>query len=170
MKCYFLKKGFLPPLTQYLHSTVHTTIIEREVASTMYVGRISPNDHLKWENGKVIVPPLCPSSSNKSCGNIEVNYFLRLGYITGNDRSRDDELSIPIVIGTIPLVNVANNDVKCQPSAPPQPETSLFTFEPNLFREVSNFKEISEIKDETLDSDYNSYRPLYPYFKDFEIM
>lgn len=100
------KKGFLPPLTQYLHSTVHKTIIEREVASTMYVGRISHNDHLNWEDGKVIVPPLCPSSSNKSCGNIEVNYFLRLGYITGNDRSRDDELSIPIVIGTIPLVNV----------------------------------------------------------------
>ena len=152
---------------------MHTTIIEREVASTMYVGRISPNEHLNWEDGKVIVPPLCPSSSNKSCGNIEVKYSLRLGYITGNDMSRDDELSIPIVIGTIPLDNLVNNDVKCQPSAPPQPETSLFTFEPNLFREVSNFKEMSynnESKEETLDSDYNSYRPLYPYFRDFEII
>ena len=88
----------------------------RVMASIRYPGRISSESQLRWDNGVIFVPPLCPYL-NKLCGIIEVNYFLRLDYNQGNDTYMSDELAIPIVIGRIPLVNGSSITEYRQPIA-----------------------------------------------------
>lgn len=157
----------------------------REMALIRYPGRISAQSHLRWDNGLLLVPPLCPHLNNL-CGIIEVSYFLRLDYNEGNDFYMTDELAIPIVIGTIPLVNGSSITEYQQPmassslppSAPPiwhssslPPKTNL-THRPAQIENNENtistptqpYNDLS--KGEIIESDHKSFVPQYPFYND----
>lgn len=141
------------------HATTKSRTCTRHVASVVYPAKIPPRQQEHWDNIALVVPPVC-SSSNGTCRIIEVNYAINLNFDAAGVALSQD-LTIPIVIGTIPLMNLGM----------PVPNNLPLTYQASIFDPTPN-QEMPpdyETKGEVVESDANSFRPHYPYFKDYSI-
>lgn len=138
---------------------VRTSI--RHVASIRFPGKVLARNQENWENISLLIPPVS-SSSNGTCRIIEVRYAINLNIDAGG-MTMSKDLTIPIVIGTIPLMNMglplAGSNLP-----PLSYQASIFDPTPN-----EEMPPEYETKGEVVETDENSFRPSYPYYKDFSL-
>jgi hypothetical protein len=147
-------------LMQHLifHATTKSKKYTRRVAFIEYPNMINAKTTETWSGSAIIIPPVC-SSSNGTCRIIDVFYSVVLKFNTSGI-STSTYVSIPITIGTIPLqesyyTNQAQHNLS-------------YSFEASHFESES--KEVLlefEQKGEMFESDTNTFKPCYPYYKDF---
>ncbi|RNA22081.1 Arrestin domain-containing 3, partial [Brachionus plicatilis] len=133
----------------------------RNVAVIEYPNRIRERSFENWYNSFLPIPSVCPSS-NGTCRIIEISYKIVFNFdASGLSKSKDME--IPIIIGTIPLSS------DHETNAPNFP----FTYEGCVFGanpvDLSNEIGINNSRGETIESDLNSFKPYYPFYKDFSM-
>lgn len=141
------------------HATNKTRTCTRHVAAIRFPGKIGIRKQENWENISLVVPPVC-SSSNGTCRIIDVRYAINLNFDAGGLAISKD-LSIPVVIGTIPLMNLGI----------PVPQNWPLSYQASIFDPTPS-QEMPpeyETKGEVVESDQSSFRPHYPYYKDFSI-
>lgn len=144
------------------HATTKSRTSQRNVAEVVYSNVIRPCSIESWNKGTLVIPPVCPSS-NGACKIIEISYSVV--FVFGASNSIDSNLAIPIYIGTIPLrqlENTSNNTSSAYPSAPSYQEC-MFGANPNQEFD-SGFQ-----KGELIESDLSTFKPFYPYYKDYSI-
>lgn len=105
-----------------------------------------------FEKYAIEIPRVCPSS-NGLCKIIEVNYFVVFEF--GVFGSLDKDLLIPIKIGSIPLEE-EGRATNCLP-----------TYEECMFNDAFGDTHLEKTNYETFDSNEKTYKPIYPYFKDY---
>lgn len=111
-------------------------------------------------NYSIIVPPVSATSTN-TCKIIEIRYYVVFTF--GCRGSANKDMSIPITIGTIPLSNPSEKKPSLDNSS-----NNLPSYEECVYGAIK--PEIAEsIKGEMFDSDASTFKPLYPYYKDFSI-
>ena len=143
----------------YFHSTCKTKTCVRNMAQVKYPKRIPEKTREVWSLG-IIIPPVC-ASSNGTCKIIHVTYIILFNFDpSGLAVSKD--LGIPLTIGTIPLRNQSNNMQPDQlmPSLPSSFQACMFGNENS-----ANFEPAS--KGEIVESNSSSFKPMYPFYKDF---
>ncbi|BFZ02495.1 hypothetical protein BsWGS_05534 [Bradybaena similaris] len=75
--------------------------------------RIEPHEHDQWNGEQLVIPPL-PPSFLAGCGIIDIKYILQLN-VDPSGLFHDLKVPLEILIGTIPLVSVAQRH-------PPMPQ------------------------------------------------
>ena len=103
----------------------------------------------------IVIPPICASSIGMS-KIIEINYFLVFSF--GAFGSDDQIMSIPLKIGTIPLMNSQSENIA---------RNYLPTYEQSLLENAQTTEPIEPINGEIYDTDEKTFKPIYPYFKDY---
>ncbi len=111
------------------------------------------------QNQMIIIPPVCASSTGLS-KIIEINYLLVFTF--GVLGSLDRDVCIPLKIGTIPLMDYHAARI-ADSSHLPTYEECLFEHETLNKPKDSN----ESIKGEMFETDEKTFKPIYPYFKDF---
>jgi hypothetical protein len=147
-------------LIQHLvfHATTKSKRCTRTVALIKYPKKINAKTTETWSDSVLTIPPVC-SSSNGTCRIIEVIYSVVFNF-DASGMAISTDVSIPITIGTIPLQD-SNNQT--QHNLP-------YSFEASHFGAESNqMPPEFEQKGEVFESDANSFKPYYPYYKDFSI-
>ncbi|KAH9523032.1 Arrestin domain-containing protein 3 [Bulinus truncatus] len=96
------------------HATTSTRVEAQEVAKVTRPS-IPPHSEDIWSGEALIIPPLPPSYLN-GCKIIDIKYVLKLN-VDPSGPSRDLEIPLDIIIGTIPLRSVVN----CNPPMAPPP-------------------------------------------------
>ena len=143
----------------FFHATAKTKICVRNVAHIKYPKRIPEKAREVWSQG-IIIPAVC-ASSNGTCRIIQVNYCVLFNFNPSGIAASKD-LEIPLTIGTIPLRSQSNNMQQGQvmQSLPPSFQACMFGNENS-----ANFEPAS--KGEIMESNSNSFMPMYPYYQDF---
>jgi len=154
-------------------TAVGKTKTDQRVVSNIRRGPIGPGEQDMWEDGQMRVPALPPTELGRGCFIISVQYFLEF-HVDPSGMSFDLVVTIPITIGTLPLVEsipylappasdfMAPNQQQYsgaqtgwnstwQPSAPPTEFSSYPSLPPPTFAE-SVFG-VTDMKDE----DENEY-------------
>lgn len=131
----------------------------REVASFNITKRIEAKTTKNVYNAKLLIPSICPTSNERS-KLIKVNYFLLLTFKNPQRRVKQklDDITIPIVIGTVPF---AVDNYQFQNS---------FSYEPCIFGaryDINKKKGQREIRET---NDFIDFRPLYAYYEDMPIL
>jgi hypothetical protein len=127
----------------------------QNIAIIRFPKRIKARTNENWSNAAIIIPPTCPTSFEAS-RLIEIKYIVLLKIIlSGATKLSKITLSIPITIGTIPIINDASS-IKHECTYEP------FSAEPCLTEMPSN----KDFKGEFIESDMNCFKPLYPFYKD----
>lgn len=143
------------------HATRKSRTCTRNVASIQFPKRIAERSMEKWDNSVLVIPPVC-SSSNMTCRIIEVSYMVTFNFDASGVAVSTD-ITIPIVIGTIPMAIQAN---QMQPQLP-------FTYEADMFGpntvQMPSENDAGADKGEMYESDANTFKPFYPYYKDYSI-
>lgn len=95
----------------------HTKKDTLNVASTKNLNdRVEAQSNGNWINGILVIPTLCPSTIENALGSniINISYMLEFEYsIEGPHLSK--KISIPIVIGTVPLISRSSIDLSALP-------------------------------------------------------
>lgn len=108
----------------------------------------------------ILIPPVCASSTGLS-KIIEINYWLVFTF--GVFGSLDRDVWLPLKIGTIPLMMDSQR-------ANTNDNNNLPTYE-ECQLENETLKESKESKDsmkgDMFETDEKTFKPIYPYFKDF---
>ncbi|CAF0782805.1 unnamed protein product [Brachionus calyciflorus] len=130
----------------------------RKVASMEFPNKVGIKTTEKWNNLPILIPSVSPSTMGNS-RLIDVSYELFLNFdATGVSTSTD--LNVPIVIGTIPLRKgnkIGNTDL------PFLLEECVFEPDPIQIKE----NEQKQKRREVFETDANTFKPLYPYYKDY---
>lgn len=133
--------------------------IERDVVISKFPRSSVPRSYLQWDDIRLLVPPICPSTSPTESRAIEIFYALVLRYQTVGMKICK-EVTIPIVIGTKPILGSS-------PSSHSLVAASIFLYQPSIFEapysELLPNEYDDNIKDD-VESNANSYRPFYPYY------
>lgn len=126
----------------------------RKVVAMEFPKKVSPKTKEKWENMPLLIPSVSPSTMGKS-RLIDVSYEVSLNFdATGISISTD--MNIPISIGTIPLR-------KGDMVLPFAYEECVFEPDPIQIKE----NEQNQRRKEVIETDANTFKPLYPYYKDY---
>lgn len=145
-------------------ATWKTKIDKRVISKVIFPSIVNERSFQDWNNIVLPIPAVC-STSNGISKIIEVNYMAVFNF-NPSGMSVSKDLIIPIVIGTIPFrenygVSLGNDDS----SAPPPYSYEGCMFGPNTTK-LSNE---DDEKGEYYENDSNTYRPLYPVYKDFSM-
>lgn len=158
--------------------TSHTRKEKREVVIIEYPTVIEPRSHEDWDNVKLRIPPVCASTPKirpPTSGRliIEIEYALVFCFEpSGIHFSKD--LSIPLCIGTVPLLELSSaqsyssitspNSFNTTPNyQPPSYECSVF--EPTITNNDDDLPpEYDDIKGDIISSDARTFKPYYPYY------
>lgn len=127
----------------------------RQVAFKNFPLTIRPRSTEKWDDSTLVIPPVCQSSDGR-CSIIEIGYELIFN-IDAYSNSRD--LSLPIIIGTIPLESQRDkqNNASLENTKIDQIE---YTFRPCVFGENS----LDLDDDNIFETKEDNFIPLYPYY------
>lgn len=143
-----------------LHAKKKSRTCIRSVASVGYRGKIKPGQQENWTNVSLVVPPVC-SSSNEICKIIQVSYAIRLSFEAGFF-SFGNELIIPLVIGTVPLMNTGMS----------VPSDLPFIYQESIFDPIINQTIPIEydINGSIVETNIKTFRPCYPYYNKFSVI
>ena len=122
----------------------------RTIATLYYPETIEPQSIVNWNNVSFEIPPII-ASSNGTCKSIEVSYYLMF-HVDEGAFSFALRLEIPIVIGTMPIMN--NNATETEPVY----QTSMLD-QNVVTKAISDFESNGEMYG------HNDYKPIYPYYK-----
>ena len=143
--------------------TYHIKKVKREVAMVRYTNTIAARTHEDWSQIKLLIPPVCSTTDSSQPHIIEIGYELVFNFdAAGAHVSRD--LSIPIVIGTVPLVDSSQDNTVAivDPSSIQTHSYMPSVFEPNDSDHLP--LEYDDIIGDIIESNAKSFKPLYPYF------
>ncbi|EDW14197.1 arrestin domain-containing protein 3 [Drosophila mojavensis] len=125
-------------------------------------------------NASLVIPPVPPSSRNQRI--IDVSYKIKMAIKTG-DCHTDSEIETPIIIGTIPLAQSAenpNNVATWIPQTPDTPAGAAADLPPSYDTcKPPSFEQATNITDKFVDTDVNEHNrtddfiPRYPMYTDF---
>ncbi|TDG47979.1 hypothetical protein AWZ03_005597 [Drosophila navojoa] len=125
-------------------------------------------------NASLVIPPVPPSSRNQRI--INVSYQIEMAIKTG-DCHTDSEIETPIIIGTIPLAQSAenpNNVATWIPQTPDTPAGAAADLPPSYDTcKPPSFEQATNITDKFVDTDVNEHNrtddfiPCYPMYTDF---
>lgn len=120
----------------------------RNIVEMNFTQIVPPKTNQNLEGNTRIIIPSIAASSNGISKIIVINYLLVFTFKCSGSLSKD--ISIPITIGTIPF------------------ETTYIPSYEECFNEIT--PEIAEpVKGEIIESDLSTFKPLYPYYKDFSL-
>ena len=129
----------------------------RDVALVYCPQSIGANDFYDW-SGALQIPPVCSTLNQQTtvCRNIEVEYTLSL-YFDVTTFSFSTNIQVPIVVGTVPLQREDRGES----------DVALPSYESCMYGtcEMEVVNDESGRKGEVLNSDENTFKPVYPYFK-----
>lgn len=147
-------------LKQHLkfHASGKTKSSLRWVTEIQNTHKVRPHSIENWLGGQLRIPSVCPSS-NDTCRIIEISYSVI--FIYGASNSIDSNVTIPITVGTIPLIQ--ENETTLSIPLAPSYEECMFGVNPN--KELNNNIE----KGEVIESDTDSFKPFYPVFRDYSV-
>ena len=140
------------------YATKKSKIERRQVASFCFPKVVNKRSFEEWGDSVLAIPSVCPTS-NGFCKIIDISYFILLSFDTSGP-SLSADLNIPIIIGTTPL-RVRSETPNS--SDPPPYSYEASDFDSNSIR-ISND---DGNNGELVESDLGSYRPIYPFFKDY---
>lgn len=151
-----------PPLASLvqvvrLQATTKSKTTHRKVATLELPNRIQERMCEKFDNMKLVVPPVCSSSFGTS-RIIDISYYFDLNF-DASGPSISTDLNIPVVIGTVPLL-------RSDQDHPQSSSHAILTFEASIF-DANQFKQELIDKGEIMQSDTDTYKPFYPYYKNF---
>ncbi|XP_034486834.1 uncharacterized protein LOC117791242 isoform X2 [Drosophila innubila] len=142
--------------------TYKSKICKNDVSSELHsqmVRRLSK----RLINGSLNIPTTLPPTSTKNYI-IKISYVIYL-FINAGDFQRDWEMEIPIIIGTIPLEQIANDPAHTTPWIPQTPDTpavpaadlppSYDVYRPPTFEEATHIGEVFEDTDDN--NGYNNF-------------
>ena len=138
-----------------LQATTKSKTTHRKVTTLELPKRIEERTCENFDNMKLLVPPVCSSSFGTS-RIIDISYYFDLNFDAAGP-SVSTDLNVPIVIGTVPLASDDNNR---------QSTYSNLTYEASIF-DANQFKQELIDKGEIMQSDADTYRPFYPYYKNY---
>ena len=123
-----------------------------------YPNTIAKRKLEKWGNFKLNIPAVC-STSNGMSRLIDVSYQVLLNF-DASSMAFSTDVAIPIIIGTIPI-RLADHIIDDNDPPPP------YSYEPSIFGSIifDGAANENENKDEVCESDENTFKPFYPYFK-----
>lgn len=135
------------------------------IRTLIYDGpKIGPRMQGKWSDGKLKIPPVCPSLL-ETCSIIKLHYRLKL-IVNVRGLSVNQRLDIPILIGTVPM-NDSNTNLQNISSM--NYRQSIINrqgmFKPKIsqFVQMKQLKAVGDYKKETkFELDY--FEPKYPYY------
>lgn len=151
--------------------THHMKRVKQDVVSVAALEFIQPHSFEDWNQIRLRIPPVCASTTNLTSKIIAVSYEVVLTFeAVGFHVSKN--LTIPIVIGTVPLVDtsaatsastsaaISSEYSTIQPPPPYSYQASVFgpTGEDDLPPDYD------EIVGEVCDSNAKTFTPYYPYF------
>ena len=125
------------------------------VLKLLYTGpEIGPGMHGSWTNGRLKIPPVCPSLQD-TCSIIKLEYKLTL-IVNVRKISNKKYVHIPIVIGTVPITD----------SNLPSPNINIRYYKSilDLSGKSKQYLEEEQYENELEEDDME---PQYPYYKDF---
>lgn len=164
----------------------------REVISVTYDKKIGPKSFQTWD-GSLKIPPVCAtamSSAGNVCKIIEIAYLVRMYFDFSKTFDISSDLTIPVIIGTIPLKTHATKEAKNggddedededadgdgsmsdSEDEIPIPTLPSLTYEPDEYQRAATARAKSKadaLKNgadagEASEEDAN-YKPLYPYY------
>ena len=141
--------------TIVFQATTKSKTCTRNVLEVRSPSKIGPRSFETW-NGECTVPAVV-ATSNGSCRIINVRYDLVLN-VYGSMRSN---LNIPIVIGTIPLLEPAQNgEIVLEPPPPSYQSCSYGSSARPMMPETGDQSKKGEI----IENNQGSFVPLYPYY------
>ncbi|EDV94951.1 arrestin domain-containing protein 3 [Drosophila grimshawi] len=141
----------------------------------------SESEHVRRLSKRLItasldIPPVPPSSRNNRI--INVSYHIKMAIKTGDCHS-DSEIEMPIVIGTIPLAQSAENPTHVAewiPQTPDTPSGAAADLPPTYDNcKPPSFEEAKHIGDKFIDTDVNEHNrtddfiPRYPMYTNFAV-
>ncbi|XP_023175765.1 arrestin domain-containing protein 3 [Drosophila hydei] len=125
-------------------------------------------------NASLVIPPVPPSSRNQRI--INVSYQIQMAIKTGGCHT-DSEIEMPIIVGTIPLAQSAenpNNVATWIPQTPDTPTGAAADLPPSYDTcKPPSFEQATNIGDKFVDTDVNEHNrtddfiPRYPMYTDF---
>ena len=132
-----------------LKTTRKTKMCLRTIAVLNHSKTIEGKSNEKW-NGSLTIPSVC--SSSKGVSLIDINYLLVFSF-SARGSSNLTDMTIPISIGTVPFTH--------------ENQKSSTSYENCLFgtTEKSQLNINKNMKGDMMESDYNSFKPQYQYFK-----
>ncbi len=152
-----------------------TKLVKRVVCTARFLDRIKSRSSETWESSCLVIPPLCPTLNGLS-SIIQVNYSLVL-FLHLSGLSCAKSLTLPIVIGTVPIKNHhAMHDKHLRRDTLDnisfEPDRSSYVCkvsksESSRNRSFSAFfdPEFDMIHGEFMDSEDDEFKPSYPYYK-----
>lgn len=158
----------------------------REVISATYDKKIGPKSFQAWD-GSLKIPPVCATamaSAGNVCKIIEISYLVRMYFDFSKTFDISSDLTIPVIIGTIPLKAAApkegkygdenedeDEDVDEADSEDeiPIPTLPSLTYEPDEYQRAATARAKSMAMKDGADGGAESeedenYKPLYPYY------
>lgn len=140
--------------------------VKRNVVTTKFSQCVAPHSHEDWTHIRLLIPAVCSSTLGGSHHHqrrlIHVSYSLVFNFDpAGMHVSKT--LTIPIVIGTVPL-HVDPSVAASSVIAPPPP----YSCQASVFDASNDVEEpppqYDEIKGDVVESDSKTFRPHYLYF------
>lgn len=139
------------------HATTKTRSEVRDVALVYCPQPINAGEFYDW-SGSLQIPPICSTLNHLTsvCRNIEIEYSLSL-YFDVTTFSFSTNIQVPIVVGTVPM----------QSEDRVQNDVALPSYESCMYGACESRMPSEETgrKGEILNSDENTFKPIYPYFK-----
>ncbi|KAL7729097.1 hypothetical protein ACLKA6_019919 [Drosophila palustris] len=125
-------------------------------------------------NASLVIPPVPPSSRHNRI--INVSYMINMAIKTGGCHT-DSEIEMPIIIGTIPLAQSAQNPLNAaqwMPQTPDTPAGAAADLPPSYDNcKPPSFEEATHFGDKFVDTDVNEhdrtddFLPRYPMYTNF---
>ena len=155
----------------------------REVATLTYDKRVPPKNFFTWD-GSLKIPPICATARPQAspCKIIEITYYIQMIFDFSKAIHISTDLTIPIIIGTIPLKVVSKQkDGDAKEGGEPEnsddevamPTLPSLTYELDyeyLRAATALPKSKSDVADAEIDGEIEAeveqenYKPLYPYY------
>lgn len=154
------------------NATTKTRLAQEIVASANVPKKVGAKTSDTWTRFSIAIPPVC-SSSEGECSIIQIKYYIVFSF-DAPGAPLSSELSIPITIGTIPLrsdndasLSIEHHDSSSSLDFLPSYEESVF----GLYRNQElNQDENATGNAEIVESDQNTFVPMYPIFKEFSTL
>ena len=144
--------------TIVFQATTKSKTCTRNILQIKSPNKTGPRSFETW-NGECPVPAVV-ATSNGSCRIINVRYDLVLN-VNPSGLTMSTNLNIPIVVGTIPLLEPAQNGgIGFEPPPPSYQSCSFGPSAPPMMPQPGDESK----KGEMIENNQDSFVPLYPYY------
>lgn len=144
--------GVILVQTALFHAIGQSTTEKKYLATTRFTGEIKGKSTGNWDDGFILIPSVCPSTNDPTSA-ININYEIMFFFNTSAILSIGIYTTIPISIGTTPILSENNMHLA----------TKTFSFVTSETTIDENQNEADNVDKK----DTDNFKPLYPYFKNF---